>query len=192
MTAAAARRPIYARVLRLRHLRLSGLLCFILFEGMIALGVLLALAELTNWWAVVALPAAVALMVKLNDVLTGALTPAWSGPTPTRSAADGPTVAGLGNHPDPAASTRPQPVRARAAVPRPPTAARAVRPVTTRDVVGTMDPVDSPRQRFRQSAAVTGRRAVAPLAGLSCRWWPRPIPTASRSTTCGWRPGCGG
>jgi hypothetical protein len=46
---------------------------FLLFEGMVAVAVLLALAELTSWWAVAALPAAVAAMVKLNDVVAGAV-----------------------------------------------------------------------------------------------------------------------
>lgn len=67
------RRPLYARVLRLRHLQPSGLLCFVFFEGAIAAGVLLALAELVSWWAVPVLPATVALMVKLNDLIAGAL-----------------------------------------------------------------------------------------------------------------------
>src|SRR5438876_3468901 len=35
---------------------------------MIAIGVLLALAELVTWWAVLVLPVAVAVMVKINDV----------------------------------------------------------------------------------------------------------------------------
>ena len=39
-----------------------------------ALGILLALAELVSWWGVLVLPATVALMVKLNDVIAGALT----------------------------------------------------------------------------------------------------------------------
>ena len=41
-------RPLYARVLRLRHLDPSGLLCFLFLEGAVALGVLLALAELVE------------------------------------------------------------------------------------------------------------------------------------------------
>ena len=71
-----ARAPLYARVLRLRHLAPSGFLCFIFVEGAVALGVLLALAELVNWWGVLLLPLTVAAMVKLNDVVAGALTAA--------------------------------------------------------------------------------------------------------------------
>ncbi|WP_205864117.1 hypothetical protein [Planosporangium mesophilum] len=46
---------------------------FLLFECMVALAVLLGLAELTSWWAVAALPVAVAAMVKLNDLVAGAV-----------------------------------------------------------------------------------------------------------------------
>ena len=42
--------PLYARMLRLRHLAPGGLLCFVFLEGAIALGLLLALAELVSWW----------------------------------------------------------------------------------------------------------------------------------------------
>jgi hypothetical protein len=73
----AKTRPLYARVLGLQYLRPSGLLCFLFFEGAIALAVLLALAELVSWWVVAALPAAVAAMVKINDVIAGAI--AYSG-----------------------------------------------------------------------------------------------------------------
>jgi hypothetical protein len=70
----AALPPLYARLLRLRHVAPSGFLCFIFLEGAVALGILLALAELVSWWGVLVLPAVVALMVKLNDVVAGALT----------------------------------------------------------------------------------------------------------------------
>ena len=66
--------PIYARMLRLRHLSPSGFLCFVYLEGAVALGILLALAELVSWWGVLVLPLTVAAMVKLNDVVAGALT----------------------------------------------------------------------------------------------------------------------
>ena len=65
--------PLYARLLRLRHVAPSGFLCFLFLEGTVALGALLALAELVSWWGVLVLPATVALMVKLNDVIAGAL-----------------------------------------------------------------------------------------------------------------------
>ncbi|RQX24582.1 hypothetical protein DLJ57_24470, partial [Micromonospora chalcea] len=62
-------RPLYARVLGLRFVNPGGVLCFLFFEGAMALAVLLALAELVSWWAVLVLPVAVAAMVKLNDVV---------------------------------------------------------------------------------------------------------------------------
>ncbi len=78
----AVHRPLYARMLGLRYLTPSGLLCFVFFEGAVALGLLLGLAELVSWWGVLVLPAMVALMVKLNDVVAGSLARAT---TPTRS-----------------------------------------------------------------------------------------------------------
>ena len=71
--AESLQQPFYARALRLRHLAPSGLLCFVFLEGAVALGVLLALAELVSWWGVLALPVTVALMVKFNDLVAGAL-----------------------------------------------------------------------------------------------------------------------
>jgi hypothetical protein len=70
--AGRSRRPFYARLLRLRYLHPGGLACFLLFEGTIALGLLLAFAELVDWPVVILLPAGVAVMVKLNDILAGA------------------------------------------------------------------------------------------------------------------------
>ncbi|MEV8516757.1 hypothetical protein [Dactylosporangium sp. NPDC051484] len=68
--------PLYVRVLRLRHLHVDGFVSFLLFECMIAVGVLLALAELVNWWGVAVLPAVVAIMVKVNDTVVGDWRPA--------------------------------------------------------------------------------------------------------------------
>jgi hypothetical protein len=64
-----ARAPLYVRALRLRHLHLDGLASFLLFECMIATAVLLGLAELVSWWAVLVLPGVVAAMVKVNDLV---------------------------------------------------------------------------------------------------------------------------
>jgi len=71
-------RPLYSRVLRLRHVQPSGLLRFIFLEGMIFLAVLLSLAELVSWWSVLVLPLAVATIVKLNDVFAGLIARAIS------------------------------------------------------------------------------------------------------------------
>ncbi|BCY06216.1 hypothetical protein L3i22_013040 [Actinoplanes sp. L3-i22] len=73
--AGAAHQPLYARMLGLRHLSPGGLLCFVFLEGALALGALLALAELVSWWGVLVLPAAVAVMVKFNDLVAGWLAP---------------------------------------------------------------------------------------------------------------------
>jgi hypothetical protein len=78
----AKTRPLYARVLGLQYLRPGGLLCFLYFEGSIALGTLLALAELVDWWVVAVLPVTVAAMVKLNDVVAGAIAYAQSAAIP--------------------------------------------------------------------------------------------------------------
>ena len=64
---------LYARLLRLRHIRLGPLASFVLFEGSILVAVLLALAELVEGWGVLVSPVAVASMVKLNDVVAGVL-----------------------------------------------------------------------------------------------------------------------
>jgi hypothetical protein len=68
-----AGRPLYARLLRLRHLRLTQLTSFVLFEGSVLIAFVLALAEIVNGWGVLAIPVAVAVMVKLNDVVAGVL-----------------------------------------------------------------------------------------------------------------------
>jgi hypothetical protein len=67
------KRPLYFRLLRVRHLKARPWAVFLLFEGSIGLGVLLALAEIVSWWGVLAVPVAIAAMVKVNDVLAGAL-----------------------------------------------------------------------------------------------------------------------
>ncbi|MFU8851878.1 hypothetical protein ACNAW0_12975 [Micromonospora sp. SL1-18] len=66
-------RPLYARVLGLRFVNPGGVLCFLFFEGAVALAALLALAELVSWWAVLVLPAVVSAMVKLNDLVAEAV-----------------------------------------------------------------------------------------------------------------------
>jgi len=73
-------RPLYARLLGLKHIRPSGVLCFLFFEGSVALAVLLALAELVDWLAVLVLPLSIALMVKINDIIAGAASRSRSEP----------------------------------------------------------------------------------------------------------------
>ncbi|AGZ39845.1 hypothetical protein [Actinoplanes friuliensis] len=69
----ARQQPLYARMLGLQYLAPGGFLCFVFLEGAVALGILLALAELVSWWGVLVLPLTVAVMVKLNDVVAGSL-----------------------------------------------------------------------------------------------------------------------
>ncbi|MBB5869948.1 hypothetical protein F4553_003327 [Allocatelliglobosispora scoriae] len=78
---AVRQQPLYARVLKLKHIRPSGVMCFFFFEGSVALAVLLALAELVDWIAVGVLPLAIAVMVKINDVIAGAGAPSTSTPS---------------------------------------------------------------------------------------------------------------
>src|SRR3954469_12418104 len=70
---AVREQPLYARMLGLQYVAPSGFLCFVFLEGAVALGILLALAELVSWWGVLLLPIMVAIMVKLNDVVAGML-----------------------------------------------------------------------------------------------------------------------
>jgi len=113
-------RPLYARMLRLRYVAPGGLLCFVFLEGAIALGLLLALAELVSWWGVLVLPMTVALMVKLNDVIAGSLARAV---TPVRPA-------GMPRSSGPAAA--PGPVLRPAAVSGPSAMSRVADEATTR------------------------------------------------------------
>jgi hypothetical protein len=66
-------RPLYFRVLGVRHLRVNPVVVFLLFEGSIAVGALLALADIVNVWGVIAIPVAVAIMVKVHDRVARAL-----------------------------------------------------------------------------------------------------------------------
>jgi hypothetical protein len=59
-------------MLRLRHIHPGGLSRLLFLEGAIAVGFLAALADLASWWSMLVLPATVALVVKLDDLVTGA------------------------------------------------------------------------------------------------------------------------
>ena len=67
--------PLYPRLLRLRHLRLSGWQRALLGEGPLVVAVLLVLADLATAWTLLVLPLAVAALVKLHDVVAGLLQP---------------------------------------------------------------------------------------------------------------------
>jgi hypothetical protein len=67
------RTPLYWRVLRLHHVRPSGWQRAILLEGMVAVGIVLVLAGVATAWTIVVLPAVVAVLVKLNDLVAGGM-----------------------------------------------------------------------------------------------------------------------
>ncbi len=66
-------RPLYFRALRIRHLRVRPWVVFLLFEGSFVLAILLAFAEIVDWWGVLIIPAVVAIMVKVNDMVAAAM-----------------------------------------------------------------------------------------------------------------------
>ena len=65
------KRPLYLRLLQLKHLQPNAWQRALLGEGMILLGLLLAMADLASAWAIMVLPIAVGGLVKSHDVLTG-------------------------------------------------------------------------------------------------------------------------
>ena len=69
------RRPLYARLLRLRHLQLTAWQRVLLSDGVLLVAVLLVLADLATAWSLPALPLTVAAVVKLHDLAAGLLAP---------------------------------------------------------------------------------------------------------------------
>jgi hypothetical protein len=65
--------PLYPRLLRLRHIAPNAWQRAALGEGALGVGVLLAMADLASAWTIVALPVAVAGVVKAHDALQGLL-----------------------------------------------------------------------------------------------------------------------
>ncbi len=65
--------PLYPRLLRLRHIHPNAWQRAALGEGAIGAGVLLSMADLASAWTIVALPVAVAVIVKAHDALQGLL-----------------------------------------------------------------------------------------------------------------------
>ena len=66
-------RPFYVRLLHLRHVHPNGWQRGLLSDGAVVLSVLLVLAELASPWLLIALPVAVAAVVKAHDLLAGLL-----------------------------------------------------------------------------------------------------------------------
>jgi len=69
----AQKKPLYPRLLRLRHIHPNGWQRAALGEGMLALAVVLVLADLASAWTLLVLPVALAVVVKAHDVLAGLL-----------------------------------------------------------------------------------------------------------------------
>ena len=67
--------PLYWRLLRLRHVHPNSWQRAAFFEGTLAVAVVLVLADVASAWLLLALPVAVAAIVKAHDVLVG-----WLGP----------------------------------------------------------------------------------------------------------------
>ena len=70
---ATKKRPLYIRLLRLRHIAPNAVQRALLGEGVIAVAILLVLADLASAWTLLVLPLAVAGVVKANDALAGLL-----------------------------------------------------------------------------------------------------------------------
>ena len=151
----ARQRPLYARIIGLQYLTPSGFLCFVFFEGAVALGILLALAELVSWWGVLVLPLTVAAMVKLNDVIAGAVSrpavvPAGA-PTAVRQRAGGTGT--------PARRVPVRPATMELSTPPPAVAeptgdvTAVVPPALTRSWPVRAEELDATQQRVRQTAS---------------------------------------
>ena len=67
------KKPLYPRLLRLQHIHPNAWQRAALGEGAIGVGVLLSMADLASAWTILALPLAVAAIVKAHDALQGLL-----------------------------------------------------------------------------------------------------------------------
>jgi hypothetical protein len=65
--------PLLPKLLKLRHLHMTWWQRVLFGDLPLALGLLIALADLATAWVIVVLPAAVMAMVKLHDLLAGQL-----------------------------------------------------------------------------------------------------------------------
>jgi hypothetical protein len=85
---ADVKRPLYPRLLRLRHIHPNAWQRALLGEGALALAVLLVLADLATAWTLLVLPLAVAAVVKAHDLLAGQLGEPSSGERPSDALAE--------------------------------------------------------------------------------------------------------
>jgi hypothetical protein len=70
---APAKPPMYWRLLRLRHVHPNGWQRAVFAEGVLALSLVLVLADVASAWTLLVLPLASAVVVKAHDVLVGLL-----------------------------------------------------------------------------------------------------------------------
>jgi hypothetical protein len=70
---APAKPPLYWRVLRLKHIRPNGWQRAVFVEGVLALSLVLVLADVASAWTLLVLPLTSAGVVKAHDVLVGLL-----------------------------------------------------------------------------------------------------------------------
>jgi hypothetical protein len=76
MTTDDSKPPLYWRAVRLHHLRPNGWQRAILVEGVLALAVVLVLADVATAWTLLVLPLFATALVKGHDILAGLLRPA--------------------------------------------------------------------------------------------------------------------
>jgi len=91
--------PLYPRLLRLRHVAPNAWQRAVLGEGALGVAGLLVLADLATAWTLVALPVAVAVVVKAHDGLAGLLArpPRERPPREPASEMDRPSEVGAGS-----------------------------------------------------------------------------------------------
>ncbi|MDX6226373.1 MAG: hypothetical protein QOE64_2749 [Frankiales bacterium] len=92
-----SKEPLYPRVLRLRHIHPSGWQRLVFWEGSFVVAALLVLADVASAWTLLALPAAVALVVKANDLLAGLIRTSGGAPEPPLVAPLTATATATGN-----------------------------------------------------------------------------------------------
>jgi hypothetical protein len=73
--------PLYWRLLRLRQIHPNGWQRASLVEGVIAISVILVLADVASAWTLLVLPVTTAVVVKAHDVLVGMLAPGPAEPS---------------------------------------------------------------------------------------------------------------
>ena len=72
-SSAPVKAPLYWRLLRLRNVSPNGWQRAIFVEGVLALSLVLVLADVASAWTLLVLPLASALTVKAHDVIAGLL-----------------------------------------------------------------------------------------------------------------------